>query len=213
VFKRHAALNCGIIIRRRRKYSMKHGVTTLVAAFAALCVFAGPVRADILSGMLSGDSMRTATSTPGVFIQYFMGEGTDDLLGPFDADSSSTVDFSHPPDITFLNGMFVESFPGGALYGTSSGDGTASGTGTATVEIDILFTKGTGIFAGDTGSETFEGMVTTTGPATASLSGTYSGTLSTVPEPSSLALLATLAGIFFLGGYFRRPRKPAEPRP
>ena len=79
----------------------------------------------------------------------------------------------------------------GTLFGTSSGDGTVTATGTATFTGDVVFTGGTGIFAGAAGEATSLQTLIRTGPTTTSGSGTYVGTLSIVPEPSSLALPAS----------------------
>ena len=46
---------------------------------------------------------------------------------------------------------------------------------------------GTGVFAGYTGDVSLSGTITLTGPTTASVSGTFAGTLAT-PEPATMAL-------------------------
>jgi hypothetical protein len=71
----------------------------------------------------------------------------------------------------------------------SSGSGTTTGNGTGTFEIEIEFTGGTGLFAGATGQETVTGTFVSTGPTTGAITGSYVGTLSSVPEPGGLALL------------------------
>jgi hypothetical protein len=86
--------------------------------------------------------------------------------------------------------MISEAFSLGTLFGTSSGSGTASGTGTAMVTLDFVITGGTGFFTGATGDVTITATITTTGPNTASITGSYAGSLSSVPEPSTLAMLA-----------------------
>ena len=83
-------------------------------------------------------------------------------------------------------------------FGTTSGNGTADGHGSANVTIDFVFTGGTGHFAGDTGTATFTGTITSTGPTTESITGSYQGTLLSVPEPSTLALLAPVAAVIVL---------------
>ncbi|MFI5458510.1 MAG: PEP-CTERM sorting domain-containing protein [Isosphaerales bacterium] len=83
----------------------------------------------------------------------------------------------------------METFSDGTLFGTTSGSGTANGKGSATVTIDLVITGGTGFFAGYTGEATITATITSTGPTTESVMGSYVGTLS-VPEPSTLALLA-----------------------
>jgi hypothetical protein len=141
-----------------------------------------------ISGTYSGDATLTPTGTPGVFVQNFTGEGDDTTFGSFIAQSTATVDFSKPPDITLSGGMFLETFSQGTLFGICSASGTASGHGTATFTVDYIFTGRTGLFAGDTGEATLTAMVTSTSPTGESATGFYAGSL--VPEPSTLALLA-----------------------
>jgi hypothetical protein len=116
---------------------------------ATLCCLAVPLAATSISRTLSGTSTLTATGTTG--------NGTDTWLGNFSVQTTSTADFSSPPSITISSGTFTETFPGGTLFGTSSGDGTASGHGTAATEIDLVFTGGTGEFESVTGEATFTG--------------------------------------------------------
>ncbi len=61
--------------------------------------------------------------------------------------------------------------------------------GTGTFDIEIVFTGGTGLFAGATGQETVTGTIDSTSPTMGAITGSYVGTLS-VPEPGALALLA-----------------------
>ena len=96
----------------------------------------------------------------------------------------------HPPNILVSDGTFVETFADGTLEGTTSGTGTANGQGLATFTGDLVFTGGTGIFAGDTGDATVTGTLTRTSPTTVAVNATYTGVL--VPEPSAWALLATV---------------------
>jgi hypothetical protein len=162
-------------------------------AFAILLVsiawLAMPALAGEISGSFDGTATLTPTGTPGVFIQNFAGDGTDNTYGAFDVSSMSTVDFSNAPNIVITNGMLLQTFNDGTLFGTGSGGGTASGHGTATFFIDFVITGGTGIFAGDHGEAMITGDITQTGPLTEAISNaTYTGRLVT-PEPSSLMLL------------------------
>jgi hypothetical protein len=170
--------------------------------------FALPVRGGVISGTLSGDSTLTPTGTPGVFVQNFTGDGDDATFGSFTPQSLSTIDFSHPPDILISNGNLTETFTQGTLLGTTSGSGTASGHGTATFSIDVVFTGGTGLFAGATGEATITGTITSTSPTTESITGSYAGSLSTaVPEPSTLTLLAPVAAVAAVVVVLRRRRE------
>jgi hypothetical protein len=147
----------------------------------------------MISGTLSGDSILTSTSTPGVFVQNFTGDGDDTTYGSFTPQSQSMIDFSKPPAITISDGMLSLTFVQGTWFGTTSGDGTASGLGTATFEVDFVITGGTGLFAGATGEATITGTITSS--TTESITGSYVGSLSLVPEPSSLALLASAVAV------------------
>jgi hypothetical protein len=172
---------------------MTRSVAGSLIALLLVGGFAVSVQAGPISGALSGDGTLTPTGTPGIFTQNYTGDGTDTTFGSFTVQTTSTVDISNPPHIVISDGMFTETFSLGTLFGTSSGDGTISGTGTAMFTGDAVFTGGTGLFAGATGEATSLQMLIRSGPTTVSGSGTYVGTLSIVPEPSSLALLASAA--------------------
>jgi hypothetical protein len=158
----------------------------LVVSIAWVAISA---RAGEITGSFDGTASLTPTNTPGVYIQNFAGDGTDNTYGAFDVSSMSTVDFSNPPNIVITNGMLLETFMDGTLFGTGSGSGTGNGHGMATFTIDFVITGGTGIFAGDHGTATITGDITQTGPLTEAISNaSYLGSLVT-PEPSSLMLL------------------------
>ena len=169
-------------------------IRSFAASSIALVLIASvaPVHASTisLSGTLAGDSTITPSGTPGVYVQNFTDDGIDVTYGIFTAQSHSTVDFSNPPKILISDGAFTEVFAQGNLFGTSSGDGSASGQGTATVTLDLVFTGGTGLFAGFTGEGTATESITRNSPTTESLTGNYTGELtSAVPEPSTWAML------------------------
>ena len=164
-------------------------------ALVALGGLVARVQGGSISGTYSGDATLTPTSTPGVFVQNFTGDGDDTTFGSFMAQSSATVDFSKPPDITLSGGTFLETFTQGTLFGICSGSGTASGHGTATFTVYYFFTGGTGLFVGDTGEATLTATVTSTSSTTESAAGSYVGSLSLVPEPRSLALLASAVAV------------------
>lgn len=173
----------------------------------ALCWGALPALADglTLNGTFDGDATITPTASPGVYTQNFTGDGDDTTYGSFTPTSTSTVDFSNPPNILFSNGMLSAAFTNGTLTGTSSGTGTANGNGTAAFTIDWVITGGTGIFAGDTGDVTLMGTITTTSPTTEAISnGTYTGSLATTPEPSTAILLGTALVMVVVGLGWRR---------
>lgn len=144
-----------------------------------------PSQASIITGTFTGDSTLTPTGTPGIFVQNFTGNGDDTIFGAVTPQSTSTVDFSSPPSITFSDGSFTETFALGTLLGTSSGSRTASGLGTATFTLNFVFTGGIGLFAGATGDATVTGTITSTSATTESITGSYTGTLEVVtPLPS-----------------------------
>lgn len=165
-----------------------HRLHTLLL-FAVTLILIAPAHAGSISGTFDGNATLTPTAMPGVFIQNFSGDGTDNTYGDFDVTSMSTVDFSNPPNITFTDGMLLETFDGGTLFGTGSGTGMGNGHGMATFTIDFVITGGTGKFLGDHGSAMITGDITQTGPLTEAISNaSYTGTLVT-PEPSSLGLI------------------------
>jgi len=170
-------------------------ITATLVAVVIMVGLVSPVQGGSISGMLSGDSTRTPNGTPGVYVQNFTGDGDDTTYGSFTPQSQSTIDFSIPPDITISDGSLSLTFSQGTWFGTTSGDGTASGHGTAKFEVDFVITGGTGLFAGSTGEATIKGTITSTGPTTESITGSYVGSLTLVPEPSSLALLASAVAI------------------
>jgi len=166
-------------------------ITSLLLALLGLVM---PLQASMVTGNFDGNTTLTPTGTPGVYTQSFIGDGTDATYGAFDAQSTSTADFSHPPSITLTNGMLLETFTNGTLFGTGSGSGMGNGHGEATFTIDFLITGGTGIFAGDTGQVIVNGTIIQTGPTTEAINATYAGQI--IPEPSTLVLLAaSLAGL------------------
>jgi hypothetical protein len=197
----------GELGRQKGSLPMRPSITAAVVVFVALAGFVLPAHAELLSGTFSGESTLTPTGTPGVFVQNFTGHGVDATFGSFTAQSTSTIDFSRPPSITVSGGILSEVFSQGSFSGTSSGDGTASGRGTATFEADVVITGGTGIFAGATGEVTLTGTITATSPTTELITGgTYTGSFTPIPEPSSFSLV-TVAIVVGAGALFRQGRR------
>ena len=192
---------------------MRRSVAPALIALMVLVSFATSSQANTIniSGTFDGDSTLTPTATPGVYAQSFSGDGEDTTYGSFIPTSQSTVDFSNPPAIIISDGMFLETFSQGTLFGDSSGSGTANGHGTATVTLDFIFKGGTGLFAGDTGEVTVTETITRTNATTVSISnGSYAGTLITpTPLPAALPLFATGLGAIGLFGW-RRKRQIAS---
>jgi hypothetical protein len=187
---------------------MIHPITAILIALVAMGGLAAPVHGGLLniSGTLEGDSTLTPTGTPGVYVQSFTGDGDDTTFGAFTPTSTSTIDFSKPPQILLSGGMLTEAFTQGNLLGTSSGSGTGNGKGVATVTIDFVITGGTKLFAGAAGEATITATITQTSATTESITGTYVGSLTTVPEPSTFILLAPAVAVAALGVALRRRR-------
>jgi hypothetical protein len=174
---------------------MKRSMTLPFMALVVLAGVTAPACAGAISGTVSGITTITPTNAPNVFIQDLTGEGNDTVLGSFSMQSQSTVDFNNPLDIIISNGMCSQTFSEGTLTGICYGSGTTTGVGTGTFTTFIVFTGGTGLFAGATGGMTVTGTEMTTGPTTGTITASYVGTLSSVPEPGSLALLASAVAI------------------
>jgi hypothetical protein len=108
---------------------MRRPITATLLVVVVMVGLAGLAHAGSLSGTFDGDATITATGTPGIYTQSFTGDGDDVTYGSFTPTSTSTVDFSNPPQIHFTDGMLLMTFTQGTLFGTSSGTGTANGTG------------------------------------------------------------------------------------
>jgi hypothetical protein len=170
-------------------------VTVLVMVFGIL---AAPVRAGIITGSFDGVSTLTPTDAPGIFIQHFTGDGDDTIFGAFAATSTSTINFSHPPNIVVTDVMLTQDFGDkGSLTGTGSGGATGNGQGVANFTFEFTVTGGTGIFAHDIGTVTVTGTITQDSPTMESIDAAYTGSLASVPEPSILIL--TAAGLIGCG--------------
>jgi hypothetical protein len=179
----------------------------LLAAFGSLAVSAS---AGAISGSLSGDATLTPTGTPGIFTLNVTADGIDPTLGPFTSQSTSTANFTNPPHISITNGTFTETFAQGTFFGTSSGQGLGNGKGTATITLDLVITGGTHHFERANGELTITATIVTTGANSVSVTGTYTGNLSSVPEPSTLGLLAPVAAIGAVVT-LRKRRRIADP--
>jgi len=187
---------------------MRRSITAPLVVLVALGGLVVPAHAGSIAGTLSGDATLTPTGTPGVFTQNFTGEGDDSnpLLGSFTVQATSFIDFSNLPNIIIRSGTVSETFSQGTLFGTSTGSGTASGMGTAAVTLDFVITGGSGFFAGATGEVTVMATITSTSATTESVTGSYAGSLSSVPEPSTLALLASSVAVGAVVGVRGRRR-------
>ena len=162
-----------------------------------------PVHASTISGTYSGNSVLTPTGTTGVFTQSFSGTGNDTTYGSFDLVDQSTLDLSNLPSTVVTDVNYTITFADGTLFGSGSGSGTATGPDTATTMLTLTIAGGTGSFVGDIGEATTMETDTFTGPTTLSITdGSYSGTLSQSPEPTTSAML--VLGLGLVGVMARR---------
>jgi hypothetical protein len=185
---------------------MKHLLVGSFCVFAGLGSLAVPGRADVIAGSLSGSATVTAIS-PIVAFDTISGSGEDSLLGEYTLKEQSLLTFitsTSPADFILSEGIFFEILRDGTvIHGTASGDGAISTNGSLTSDLHLEFTVGTG--TPTTEKVMFTGVVVSTGPNTATISGSYSGSLSPVPEPSEMVLFGTVVAAI-LGYRLWRPR-------
>ena len=175
---------------------MIRSLAATLFALVMMCGLAVPVQANSTptSGTVTGNSTLTATADPLVFDTNFTGSGVDMASGNFTATNMGTTKFNSTFTSFTSSGTFIDVFAGGTVFGTFTENGTVTGATTSTITIDSVTTGGTGMFLGDTGESIVMGTNTTS--SSPMFTGTYTGFINTVPEPSSLALM--LAGIGLL---------------
>jgi hypothetical protein len=174
-------------------------IRSLAATLFALVMmggFAVPVQANSTptSGTVTGNGTLTATADRFVFDSNFTGSGVDAVSGNFTATNMGTTTFNSTFTSFTSSGTFIDVFAGGTVFGTFTENGTVTGATTSTITLHSVTTGGTGMFLGDTGESIVIGTNTTT--SSPMFTGTYTGFINTVPEPSSLALM--LGGIGLL---------------
>ncbi|HEY7337985.1 MAG TPA: hypothetical protein VH639_24045 [Bryobacteraceae bacterium] len=172
---------------------MKRSLFVSLFALAGLGNFVTPARADVISGSLSGLTTFTPISPIATF-DSISGTGEDSLLGAFTLEERSLltfITFASPADFILSDGTFTEILASGTVHGTASGTGAISTNGTLTSDLHLAFTIGDAPLI--TEEVMFTGTVVSTGPNTATISGSYLGSLSSVPEPSGVVLFGTVA--------------------
>ena len=89
---------------------MKRSIAVLVLAFMVFWSLHVPASAGSLSGTFEGDSTLTPTGSPGIYTQSFTGDGDDVTYGLFTPSATSTIDFSHPPNIVISDTTILLTF-------------------------------------------------------------------------------------------------------
>lgn len=163
----------------------------------------GALQADTIpiSGTINAANFLVLTTPPNIFSGTSTGTGVDTTFGAFTFSSAWTTTLTDKADFLVSNGTFVDTYATGTVSGTISGSGTVDTTLATTFTENLVFTSGTGIFAGDTGQATLTGtgVFALSGPSTASYTGSFTQ-VSAVPEPSTLVLLSTsLLGLLGAG--------------
>ena len=178
------------------------------ASLIALAGFVAPVQAGTIafsetdSGTLVEPLTFVFPNLVGTAALSGSGTGTFGSF-TFTANSDLTI-FGPPPSFTSVsitNGTVTVTYSDGTLFGTSSGTGTTNGT-TATDTINVIYTGGTGVFAGDTGTAT---ELETVDIDANTFTSTVTGTLTTTPLPTTWLML--LSGFVGLGLFAYRGSK------
>ena len=177
-------------------------LTTLT--FAILCLgHAAVTRADTIAFTGTSQTFNNppaapnvglcGAAPPNVFVTLNPGTGTSNL-GAF----TSTGSFCTNRDTGVQsNGLFSFDFANGnTFFGTLSGTTAPPVGGVATNLFTFSITGGTGLFNGATGTLLAPGTVTFLTGGFTNATNTLSGTITTVPEPTTMLLLGTgLAGV------------------
>ncbi len=172
------------------------GLTTLT--FVVLCLGAASVaRADTITftGSRSAANIPPAAPNvgrcggpPNLLVSPSPGTGTSNFGAFTTAESFCT----NPTTGILSNGLFTFTFADGSTL-----LGTLSGSSAGTLRSFIFsITGGTGLFAGATGSLLANGQITPLPGGFNNSTLNFNGTITTVPEPTTLLLLGTgLAGV------------------
>jgi hypothetical protein len=196
---------------------MSRTVLTKLAAAALLFVPPAAVRAQVIpfTGTRTAENIPVPApnvgrcgAPPNTLISGIFGTGTSNL-GAFTTVESNCL---NPVTGSLFNGLFTFQFAtGSTLFGTATGTvALPPVNGTTTNVFEYLITGGTGLYAGGAGRLQVNGVVRFNPDGTTGNTFTYSGSFSTVPEPSAVLVL----GVGLVGAAATaRQRRRAASRP
>ena len=191
--------------RQQAFVALVAAVASTAAAQAADRAFAG-TRSNITPGGVMG-----GRCAPAITVNFgpnaFAASGTSNF-GNFTYEASHCI--ATPPPGSYYDGLFTWTLADGTLTGTHSGTLSFLAPGQFSVLENLLFTGGTGRYAGATGNVVATGVLSFglfQGTPASFSEASFTGTLNApgVPEPASWAML--LAGFGLVGSLTRRQRQ------
>jgi len=180
----------------KRIVVIRQALRRLFPAIALLLVSASIVNASTIN--ISGSVMGTASTDLAGRCAPFpivsaTGTGLASGLGNF----TDTQSHCTNPNFSFNQGMFdlvSTDTPGDSLFGIYSGTASVQG-GLLDFTSTLSVTGGTGLFANDSGTLFSVGALNEN---TGAFSASFSGSVTTVPEPSAIFLIATGIAVLWL---------------